>query len=97
MFVGVIYYQDILVAAAGNESLSQALSPISSRSIRRSWFSWARRLVVVLNNESRQVAQEESGKQTALLLKEIEEHKKTDSMLQETREAADRPKPKAAS
>jgi signal transduction histidine kinase/CheY-like chemotaxis protein len=91
VFVGVIYYQDILVTAAGNESLSQALlanflKVYSALLVFLGLATWW----VVLNNESRQVAQEESGKQTALLLKEIEEHKKTDSMLQETREAADR-------
>lgn len=91
VFVGVIYYQDILVTAAGNESLSQALfanflKVYSALLVFLGLAAWW----VVLNNESRRVAQEESGKQTALLLKEIEEHKKTDRMLQETREAADR-------
>ncbi|BBA34764.1 integral membrane sensor hybrid histidine kinase [Methylocaldum marinum] len=91
VFVGVIYYQDILAAAYADEALSQALfanflKVYSALLVFLGLAAWW----IVLSNESRQVAQEESGKQTALLLKEIEEHKKTDSMLQETREAADR-------
>ena len=39
---------------------------------------------LILNAESRQVAQKETAKQTQLLLQEIEEHKKTDIKLQET-------------
>ncbi|WP_133718851.1 response regulator [Methylocaldum gracile] len=91
VFVGVIYYQDILAAASGDEALSQALfanflKVYSALLVFLGLAAWW----IVLSNESRQVAQEESGKQTALLLKEIEEHRKTDSMLQKTREAADR-------
>ncbi|HYE37229.1 hybrid sensor histidine kinase/response regulator [Methylocaldum sp.] len=91
IFVGVIYYQDILVAAQRDEALSQALlnnflKVYSSLLVFLGLAAWW----VVLSNESRQVAQEESGKQTSLLLKEIEEHRKTDGKLKETREAADR-------
>jgi signal transduction histidine kinase/CheY-like chemotaxis protein/purine-cytosine permease-like protein len=44
---------------------------------------------LVLTNESRQVAQEESDRQTNLLLKEIEAHQQTDAQLQKAKEAAE--------
>ena len=44
---------------------------------------------VVLTHESRRVAEEESGRQTKLLLKEIEAHKKTDLALQKAKEVAE--------
>jgi signal transduction histidine kinase/CheY-like chemotaxis protein len=40
---------------------------------------------IVLTSESRRVAQEESNRQTSLLMREIELHKKTDSELQKAR------------
>ncbi|ALM83816.1 ATP-binding protein [Bordetella sp. N] len=44
---------------------------------------------LVLTNESRQVAQEESDRQTNLLLKEIDAHNETDAQLQKAKEAAE--------
>ncbi|ARP80031.1 hybrid sensor histidine kinase/response regulator [Bordetella genomosp. 8] len=44
---------------------------------------------LVLTNESRQVAQEESDRQTNLLLHEIEAHRQTDAQLQKAKEAAE--------
>ncbi|ANN65495.1 ATP-binding protein [Bordetella bronchialis] len=44
---------------------------------------------LVLTNESRQVAQEESDRQTHLLLREIEAHRQTDAQLQRAKEAAE--------
>ncbi|MBB5393418.1 MULTISPECIES: ATP-binding protein [unclassified Herbaspirillum] len=44
---------------------------------------------LVLTNESRAVAQEESERQTNLLLQEIEAHKQTDAELQRAKEAAE--------
>lgn len=44
---------------------------------------------LVLTAESRRVAQEESDRQTNLLLKEIEAHERTDSQLQKAKEAAE--------
>ncbi|MCF4166406.1 ATP-binding protein [Zavarzinia compransoris] len=43
----------------------------------------------VLAEESRHVAQEESGRQTTLLMQEIEAHKITDAKLQKAKEAAE--------
>ncbi|MCX5495893.1 ATP-binding protein [Kaistia dalseonensis] len=47
-----------------------------------SWF-------LVLANESRHVAQEESARQTTLLLREIEAHRRTDAELQRAKEVAE--------
>ena len=44
---------------------------------------------VVLAAESRKVAQEESHRQTHLLMREIEAHRQTDAMLQRAKEAAE--------
>ncbi len=44
---------------------------------------------LVLTLKSRQVAQEESNRQTALLMQEIESHKRTDEALQEAKRVAD--------
>jgi signal transduction histidine kinase/CheY-like chemotaxis protein len=44
---------------------------------------------VVLTRESRHVAQEESNRQTALLMQEIEAHRKTDEELQKAKEASE--------
>jgi signal transduction histidine kinase/CheY-like chemotaxis protein/purine-cytosine permease-like protein len=44
---------------------------------------------LILTNESRSVAQEESERQTNLLLQEIEAHKQTDAELQRAKEAAE--------
>ncbi len=44
---------------------------------------------LVLAHQSRQVAQEESNRQTALLLQEIESHRQTDQALQQAKRVAD--------
>ncbi len=44
---------------------------------------------LVLAQESRRVAQEESARQTTLLLKEIDAHRRTDAALQRAKEAAE--------
>ena len=44
---------------------------------------------MVLTHKSRQVAQEESNRQTRLLMHEIESHQRTDEQLQKTRQAAE--------
>ena len=45
---------------------------------------------LVLTSESRRVAQEESNRQTSLLMQEIESHRRTDEKLQEAKQLADR-------
>jgi signal transduction histidine kinase/CheY-like chemotaxis protein len=45
--------------------------------------------LVVLAHESRRAAQSESGRQTAMLMEEIEAHRRTDAALQKAKEAAE--------
>ena len=91
IFIGVIYYQDILSISVGEHYYitlltNNFLKIYSCLTIFLGLGTWW----LILNNESRQVAQEESNRQTLLLLKEIEEHHKTDAKLQLAIEAADR-------
>jgi signal transduction histidine kinase len=44
---------------------------------------------LVLTHKSRQVAQEESNRQTHLLMREIESHRRTDEQLQRAKQAAE--------
>ena len=89
VFIGVIYYQDLLTlqdrtlaGAIMNNFVRVYASLLVFLGLATWWF--------VLNNESRVVAQEESTRQTQLLLREIEEHRKTDRKLQDTMASADR-------
>jgi signal transduction histidine kinase/CheY-like chemotaxis protein/purine-cytosine permease-like protein len=91
VFVGVIYYQDLLAITPGEHYYSTLLydnfiKVYSCLMIFLGLGTWW----LILNNESRQVAQEESNRQTLLLLKEIEEHRKTDAKLQHAKDVADR-------
>lgn len=89
VFVGVIYYQDILSAessALAGALQSSFVKVYSALLVALGLGTWW----LVLNNESRQVAQEESARQTQLLQKEIDEHQKTDAKLKRAKEAADR-------
>jgi signal transduction histidine kinase/CheY-like chemotaxis protein/purine-cytosine permease-like protein len=90
IFVGVIYYQDLLALADGDAASATLLANnfvkvYACLLIFIGLASWW----LILNNESRQVAQEESKRQTTLLLKEIADHRNTDAELQRAREAAD--------
>jgi signal transduction histidine kinase/CheY-like chemotaxis protein/purine-cytosine permease-like protein len=88
VFIGVIFYQDMLGADEQSAALlyESFIKVYSCLMIFLGLATWW----LILNNESRQVAQEESNRQTTLLLKEIEEHRQTDAELQQAREAADR-------
>jgi len=92
IFIGVIYYQDWLTASEFGDAFSRTilvqnfLKVYSSSLILLGLGTWW----LVLNNESRQVAQEETNRQTRRLLKEIDEHKKTDAKLKQAKDAADR-------
>ena len=44
---------------------------------------------MVLTHKSRQVAQEESNRQTRLLMQEIDSHQRTDELLQKAKQAAE--------
>jgi signal transduction histidine kinase/CheY-like chemotaxis protein/purine-cytosine permease-like protein len=89
-FVGIIYYQDLLSTEhylpAYNLLLWNFVKVYSSLLVFIGLCTWW----LILNDESRRVAQEETNKQTQRLLMEIAEHKKTDAKLQEATKAADK-------
>jgi signal transduction histidine kinase/CheY-like chemotaxis protein len=90
LFVGIIYYQDLL--AVQHDLLSfrilqnNFIKVYTSLLVFIGLCTWW----LILNDESRRVAREEINKQTERLLMEIEEHKKTDAKLKEATKAADR-------
>lgn len=89
IILGLIYYQE----AVGYERAGMALA-----GLRATFFKlYAALLLIagvaawwlVLTHESRRVAQEESDRQTHLLLREIAAHQQTDAELQRAKEAAE--------
>jgi len=90
VFVGIIYYQDLLATQQDQQSfkllLQNFIKVYSSLLVFIGLCTWW----LILNDESRRVAQEEIAKQTQRLLMEISEHTKTDAKLQEAIVAADR-------
>ncbi len=90
LLMGLLYYQEVL-ALTGE---SAALLPALQQSYLR---AFAALLLVsgvvawwlVLTHKSRQVAQEESNRQTELLMQEIHSHQRTDALLQQAKLTAD--------
>ncbi|WP_416357250.1 ATP-binding protein [Aureimonas phyllosphaerae] len=86
LVLGLIYYQAALASPQDTDTIAAAL-----------WAAFFILLIVsgiatwffVLAQESRRVAQEESARQTSLLLKEIAAHKRTDAALQSAKERAE--------
>lgn len=89
IFISIIYYQDLLSVRqdwpAFDLLLNNFLKIYASLLVFIGLCTWW----LILNAESRRVAQEETAKQTQLLLQEIEEHKKTDLKLQQAMQLAD--------
>ncbi|MGR9116871.1 MAG: response regulator [Gammaproteobacteria bacterium] len=89
IFIGIIYYQDLLAAKADPHSfgllLENFIKVYSSLLVFIGLCTWW----LILNGECRRVAHEETAKQTQLLLTEITEHKKTDAKLQQAMRTAD--------
>ncbi len=90
---GLLYHQELRALAE-----SAAALHISNDTLRSGFIKAYVALVViagivawwlVLAHKSRQVAQEESNRQTHLLMREIESHRETDRALQNARVAAD--------
>ena len=82
--LGVVYLQESLQTPA--QSLRQPFITAFSllAAVCAVWAWW-----VVLTNESRRMAQDESERQTQLLQKEIDAHQRTDDALQSAKEAAE--------
>jgi signal transduction histidine kinase/CheY-like chemotaxis protein len=89
IFIGIIYYQDLLVAQSSLFTFqllsANFIKVYTSLLVFIGLCTWW----LILNDESRRVAHEETGKQTQLLLMEIEEHKKTDTKLEQALKMAD--------
>ncbi|NOT13253.1 MAG: response regulator [Methylococcaceae bacterium] len=90
VFVGIIYYQDLLSVEPNQTAYSLLLENFvkvySSLLVFIGLCTWW----LILNDESRRVSHDEIAKQTQRLMEEITEHKKTDAKLQEATKAADR-------
>ncbi len=89
IFIGIIYYQDFLIAQSHPQSFNllfdNFIKVYSSLLIFIGLCTWW----LTLNNESRNLAHEETTKQTQLLLKEIEDHKITDAKYRQAINTAD--------
>ncbi len=87
---GLLYYQEVL-ALTEAETL---LRPVLQQSFIRGFavlllISGIVAWWLVLTQKSRQVAQEESNRQTQLLMQEIESHRRTDELLQKAKQTAE--------
>ena len=89
IFIGIIYYQDLLAAQSSVFAFQLVLSNLIKVYTSLLVFIGLCTWWLILNDESRRVAHEETRKQTQLLLMEIEEHKKTDSKLAQALKMAD--------
>jgi signal transduction histidine kinase/DNA-binding NarL/FixJ family response regulator len=98
---GLLYYQELrsLAQAIAQSQLGAPLTDAPPEAALRSGFIKAYMALLVaagivawwlvLAHKSRQVAQEESNRQTNLLQREIESHRQTDQALKDARQAAD--------
>jgi signal transduction histidine kinase/DNA-binding NarL/FixJ family response regulator len=90
LLIGLLYYQEVLSLPADD--------PLRLQAVRASYVKISAALLLiagvvawwlVLTHKSRQVAQEESNRQTELLMREIESHRHTDALLQKAKQTAD--------
>ncbi|MCA1937353.1 MAG: response regulator, partial [Dechloromonas sp.] len=90
LVLGVLYTHELLMLGDGNPAMVAALQETFIKTFAAllllsgvgAWW-------MVLTQESRRVAQEESNRQTQLLLQEIESHQRTDEALQKAKQVAD--------
>jgi len=88
--LALIYYHEVsLLALNGSELLPQFKAGYLKVFLALVFASGIVAWWLVLTTESRRVAQEESNRQTGLLLREIELHKQTDAELQLARHVAE--------
>ncbi len=89
IFVGIIYYEDLLTVARDNSVyhllLKNFIKTYTSLLVFIGLCTWW----LILNDECRRIAHQETAKQTQSLLTEIAEHKRTDAKLQQAITLAD--------
>ncbi|NOT85056.1 MAG: response regulator [Methylococcaceae bacterium] len=90
LFIGIIYYQDLLSTQHYLPSFTLLLENFVKVYASLLVFIGLCTWWLILNDESRRVAHVEMGTQTQRLLMEIAEHKKTDAKLQAATKAADK-------
>lgn len=90
VFIGIIYYQDLLTAEPYLPSFNLLLANFVKVYMSLLVFIGLCTWWLILNDEGRRVAHEETARQTERLLMEIAEHKKTDVKLQQATHMADR-------
>ena len=87
--LAVIYYQEAVTAGPASSAATALRATFLKLFAALLLIAGVAAWWLVLTNESRQVAQEESDRQTNLLLHEIDAHRETDSQLQKAKEAAE--------
>ena len=90
LVLGVLYTHELLALPAGDAAVAERLRDgfvkvFAALLLLTGIIAWW----MVLTQESRRVAQEESNRQTQLLMQEIESHQRTDAALQEAKRLAD--------
>jgi signal transduction histidine kinase/purine-cytosine permease-like protein/FixJ family two-component response regulator len=89
IFIGIIYYQDLLAVSHDMSVfhllLVNFIKIYTSLLVFIALCSWW----LILNDESRRIAHEETAKQTQVLLTEIKNHQDTDAKLQQALALAD--------
>ena len=88
--LGLIYYHQSLQAKEMAASLEQIQLLFYKIFAALMFLSGIIAWWLVLTSESRRVAQEESNRQTSLLMQEIESHQRTDEQLQKAKQLADK-------
>jgi signal transduction histidine kinase/purine-cytosine permease-like protein/DNA-binding NarL/FixJ family response regulator len=89
IFIGIIYYQDLMAASHHVETFRLLLENFVKTYTALLVFIGLCTWWLILNDESRRIAHEETAKQTQTLLTEIEKHKQTDAKLQQALSLAD--------
>ncbi len=90
LVLGVLYTHENLTLGSGNPEVHAALQDSFIKSFAALlMLSGVGAWWMVLTQESRRVAQEESNRQTQLLMQEIESHQRTDAALQQARHVAE--------
>lgn len=89
IFIGIIYYQDLMTVSDHAPTFRLLLENFVKTYTALLVFIGLCTWWLILNDESRRMAHEETAKQTHTLLTEIEKHKQTDAKLQQALTLAD--------